>query len=81
MYVTDLTHYLDRAYARAYGHAARHWGRLGKIAGTGVSLLPLPSHDDFAAEIRLRHARKSSFWAHVCGIRSDRQGEGDDLRP
>jgi hypothetical protein len=72
---------LDRADARAYHHAARYWGRLGKIAGTGVSLLPLPSHDDFAAEIRLRHARKSSFWAHVSGIRSDRQGEADDLGP
>jgi hypothetical protein len=45
---------LERAYARAYGHAARYWARLGEIAGSGVSLLPLPSHEDFEAEIRAR---------------------------
>ncbi len=72
---------LDRAYARAYGHAARYWARLGEIAGAGVSLLPLPSHEAFAAEIRLRHGRKTAFWAHVSGIRSDRHGEADDLGP
>jgi hypothetical protein len=54
---------LDRANARAYGHAARYWIRLREIADAGVGLLPLQSHEDFTAEIRTRHARKSSFWA------------------
>jgi hypothetical protein len=54
---------LDRAYARAYGHAARYRPRLSEIAGSGISLLPLPSHEDFEAEIRARHGRKAAFWA------------------
>ncbi|MCO5108808.1 MAG: hypothetical protein M9907_17245 [Burkholderiaceae bacterium] len=70
---------LDRAYARAYGHAARYWARLGEIAGSGVGLLPLPSHEDFEAEIRARHGRKSAFWAYVSGTRRDRHDDEDDL--
>jgi len=71
---------LERAYARAYGHAARYWTRLGEIAGSGVGLLPLPSHGDFEAEIRARHGRKSAFWAYVNGTRRDRHvHEGDEL--
>jgi len=69
---------LDRAYARAYGHAARYWSRLREIADGGVSLLPLQSHDDFTAEIRTRHGRKVSFWAHVNGTRRDRHRDLDD---
>lgn len=72
---------LERAHARAYGHAARYWARLGEIAGSGVSLLPLPSHEDFEAEIRARHGRKSAFWAHVNGTRRDRHDNEDDLTP
>ncbi len=70
---------LDRAYARAYGHAARYWARLGEIAGSGVSQLPLRSHEDFEAEIRARHGRKSAFWAYVNGTRRDRHDDEDDL--
>ena len=66
---------LDRAYARAYGHAARYLARLCEIAGSGVSVLPLPSHADFEAEIRARHTRKSAFWAHVNGTRRDRHDD------
>jgi hypothetical protein len=72
---------LDRAYARAYGHAARYWARLGEIAGSGISLLPLPSHEDFEAETRARHGRKPAFWAHVNGTRRDRHDDEDDLTP
>jgi hypothetical protein len=68
---------LDRAYARAYGHAARYWARLGEISGSGVSVLPLPSHADFEAEIRARHARKSAFWAYVNGTRRDRNDDDE----
>jgi hypothetical protein len=70
---------LDRAYARAYGHAARYWARLAEIAGSGVGLLPLPSHEDFEAEIRARHGRKSAFWAYISGTRRDRHDDEDDL--
>jgi hypothetical protein len=60
---------LDRANTRAYGHAARYWSRLREIANGGRGLLPLPSHEDFEAQIRARHGRKSSFWAQVEGKR------------
>jgi hypothetical protein len=72
---------LERGYARAYGHAARYWARLGEIAGSGVGLLPLQSHEDFEAEIRARHRRKSAFWAYVNGTRRDRHDDEDGLTP
>lgn len=65
---------LERAYARAYGHAARYWARLGEIADSGAGLMPLQSHESFEAEIRLRHGRKAAFWAHVNGKRSADDG-------
>ncbi|MCM8596131.1 DUF6880 family protein [Accumulibacter sp.] len=71
---------LDRAYARAYGHAARYWARLCEIAGSGVGLLPLPSHEEFAAEIRARHGRKTAFWAQVNGTRRDRHDDEERTR-
>ena len=72
---------LDRAYARAYGHAARYWARLGEIADSGINLLHLPSHEDFVTEIRARHGRKAAFWAYVNGTRRDRHDDEDDLTP
>lgn len=72
---------LDRAYARAYGHAARYWTRLREIAGNGASLLPLPSHEEFEAEIRARHGRKAAFWAYVNGTRRDRHDDEGELTP
>jgi hypothetical protein len=72
---------LDRAYARAYCYAARYWTRLGEIAGSGISLLPLPSHEDFEAEIRARHGRKTAFWPYVNGTRRDRHDDEDALTP
>jgi len=72
---------LDRAYARAYGHASRYWSRLRDIADGGLSLLPLQSHEDFEVEIRARHGRKAAFWAHVNGTRRDRHDAEDDLTP
>ncbi|MCC7218983.1 MAG: hypothetical protein IT517_19570 [Burkholderiales bacterium] len=72
---------LDRAYARAYGHAARYWARLGEIACSDVGLPPLQSHEEFEAEIRARHGRKSAFWAYVSGTRRGRRYDGDDLIP
>lgn len=72
---------LDRAHARAFGNAARYWARLGEMAGSGISLLPLPSLEDFETEIRARHARKSAFCAYVNGTRRDRLDDEDDLTP
>jgi hypothetical protein len=72
---------LDRAYVRAYGHAARYLARLGEIAAGGAELHPLPSHKVFAAEIRQRHGRKSAFWAFVNGARRDRHDEIDGDLP
>jgi hypothetical protein len=68
---------LDRAYARAYGHAARYWSQLQQIANGTTSLLTLTSHDEFEAEIRARHGRKTAFWAHVNGTRREWH-DGDD---
>lgn len=70
---------LERAYARAYGHAARYWSRLQEIANGTIGLLPLSSHDEFEAEIRARHGRKTAFWAHVNGSRRDRPDREDGV--
>jgi len=69
---------LDSAYARAYGHAAKYWSRLREIAKGPTGLLPLSSHDEFEAEIRSRHGRKTTFWAHVNGTRRNRNDVGND---
>ena len=52
-----------------------------EAAGSGISLLPLTSHENFEAEIRARHGRKSAFWAYVNGTRRDRHDDEDDLSP
>ncbi len=69
---------LDRAYARAYGHAARYWSRLQEIASGTTGLLPLSSHGEFEAEIRARHGRKTAFWTHVNGTRRNSHDVDDD---
>ena len=78
---TELQGILDRAYVRAYGHAARYLARLDEIAAGGAELHPLRSHEDFAAEIRRRHGRKPAFWAYVNGSRRDRHDEIDGDLP
>ena len=69
---------LDRANARAYGHAARYWQRLQELAASAASLAPLSSHEDFEAGTRARHARKAAFWTQVNARRRDRHEEGDE---
>lgn len=58
---------LERASTPAYRHGASYWNRLQQLAGacSGLSLTPTPAA--FEAEVRLRHGRKSSFWALVDG--------------
>lgn len=60
---------LNRAYARAYGHAFRYWQRLEAISERGANLARLGPHEAYVAEIRRKHARKVSFWAYVNGMR------------
>lgn len=52
---------LERANARAYEHAARYLERLELMSAT--DLAPLPSHEDFVAQLRSKHARKTAFWS------------------
>jgi len=70
---------LERGYARAYGHGARYLVRLREIADSGDGLMPLQSHEAFEAEIRLRHGRKTAFWAHLNGKREAPSDDDDDL--
>jgi hypothetical protein len=60
---------LERGYAPSYGHGARYLMRLRELASAVGGAMPLQSHEAFEAEIRLRHGRKSAFWAHVNGKR------------
>jgi len=41
--------------------------------------MPLQSHEAFEAEIRLRHGRKTAFWAHLNGKREAPSDDDDDL--
>jgi len=68
---------LERGYAPAYRHGARYLTRLREIANSGMGLAPLLSHEDFEAEIRARHGRKSAFWAGV-NARSEAPSEHDN---
>ena len=56
---------LERAYTPAYRHGAKYWVRLLEIASQHPGLTVTPSPATFEAEVRLRHGRKSSFWAQV----------------
>jgi hypothetical protein len=58
---------LERGYAKAYVHAASYWHKLRLINTNAQSLSALISLDEFEATIRLKHARKVSFWAEVNG--------------
>lgn len=60
---------LERGYAPSYGHGARYLMRLRELANVVGGAMPLQSHEAFEAEIRLRHGRKSAFWAQVNGKR------------
>jgi hypothetical protein len=75
VYRTLLTAIPEQAEFRAYGSAVGYWQRLQQIADVGASLSPLPEHEDFTADVRARHARKSAFWARV-EVRGGRVGRG-----
>ena len=49
--------------ASRYGHAACHLNDCGAVATQDDTFDAFPSHDRFVDELRVRHERKSSFWA------------------
>ena len=65
IYRALLLNILERANARAYGHAARYLERLQLMSPT--DLAPLPPHEDFLAQLRSKHGRKTAFWSLVGG--------------
>lgn len=59
---------LGRARSKAYGHAVRYLVRLGALAiasDPGAQVASIPTHDDYCAKLRVKHGRKSAFWAEV----------------
>ena len=56
---------LDRAYARAYGHAASYLGKLRQLAAELGPQRDLESHAAFEAALRAQHPRKTVFWGRV----------------
>ena len=69
VYRALLVAILDRAYSPAYRHGAKYWARLQALALKCTGLMPLEPPDEFEARMRVRHKRKSSFWAHVSAAR------------
>ena len=69
VYRALLVAILDRAYSPAYRHGAKYWARLQALALKCTGLMPLEPPDEFESRMRVRHKRKSSFWAHVSAAR------------
>lgn len=65
VYRALLLNILERANARAYGHAARYLESLALLASENLG--PLPPHEDFLAHLRSKHGRKTAFWSLVGG--------------
>lgn len=60
-----LLNILERANARAYGHAARYLESLELLAKEGLA--PVLPHKDFLTHLRSKHGRKTAFWSLVGG--------------
>jgi hypothetical protein len=60
---------LARAYAKAYGHGARYLHELRSLAAQVSDYCGHPTHAEYEAAVRARHARKASFWDRVEGRR------------
>lgn len=65
IYRALLLNILERANTRAYGHAARYLERLQQMSD--IDLAPLLSHEDFVAQLKSKHGRKTAFWSLVGG--------------
>jgi hypothetical protein len=53
---------LDKARSTRYGHAARHLQTCGYLAKQIESFGERIDHDDYVAQLKLRHGRKTGFW-------------------
>ncbi|WP_422014621.1 DUF6880 family protein [Roseateles sp.] len=65
IYRALLLNILERANARAYGHAARYLQSLELLGSE--DLAPLQPHGNFVAHLRSKHGRKTAFWSLVGG--------------
>lgn len=76
VYRALLDSILKRAKSPTYGHGARYLRRLGTLAGAIEMWEGVASHGEYLAGLRVRHGRKSSFWALAEPIP---RGSGDTL--
>ena len=56
---------LDRARSSRYKHAARHFQECASLASSIAEFGKWETHETFAARIRGKHGKKSSFWGLV----------------
>jgi hypothetical protein len=56
---------LARAYAKAYGHAARYLRALRAVASDIEDYRGHPTHEMYEQSLRMGHGRKTSFWARL----------------
>jgi hypothetical protein len=63
LYRPLLLSILERAYNKAYSHAARYLRKLDNLAHHIDDWQSFDSHDDFKAVLIEKHGRKSSFWS------------------
>ncbi|MEO9572869.1 MAG: DUF6880 family protein [Roseobacter sp.] len=54
---------LDESRVSRYGHVASHLKECGAVAEDIEAFDSFPNHDRYVDELRMRHERKSSFWA------------------
>ena len=62
---TKIDSVLARASSTQYGHAARDLARAAGLAPMIETLGTIPTHAAYLAEMRVKHARKTSFWPKV----------------
>ena len=72
LYRALLMDLLNRAYSKAYHHAAKYYKKL-KVLDNKVIEYPsgLVKHDIFYSELLEKHGKKRSFWARVESKRSN----------
>lgn len=56
---------LDRGASKAYRHAADYLSALRRLAERVEDYRGLPTHAEYEAQLRERHARKTGFWRQV----------------
>jgi len=66
IYRALLMDLLNRAYSKAYNHAAKYYKKLKRI-DKQMNMYPseLITHTDFCVELHEKHGRKKSFWSRV----------------